>query len=99
MLILTGCYTSVFGTTYHVDFFLEAMLVINKRLVLKIFNLTLVTDLYFYINDKIFSENIVISNNEFILETITDKQMYRVFQKTWEFSDEFDIVFSDNSLI
>jgi len=25
--------------------------------------------------------------------------LYRVSQKTWEFSDEFDIVFSDNSLI
>ena len=63
--------------------FLEAMLVriLNKSLVLKIFNLTLVTDLYFYINDKIFSENIVISNNEFILETITAKQMFRVSQK------------------
>ena len=25
--------------------------------------------------------------------------LYRVSQKTWEFSDEFDIVFSNNSLI
>ena len=27
------------------------------------------------------------------------KVTYRVSQKTWEFSDEFDIVFSNNSLI
>ena len=29
----------------------------------------------------------------------TTNPWYRVSQKTWEFSDEFDIVFSNNSLI
>ena len=39
--------------------------------------------------------------NYYVINQITGigTVWYRVSQKTWEFSDEFDIVFSNNSLI